>query len=263
MTGRGCGRAIVLMMGPETVWASDRSVRPERGGYTKRATFSPCAQRFGLDLPVLVKPHLWLCGGNSGGTGGGHGRTVIPMASAPTGMTGKYDCVEPKLWLLGRLQRSPPVIGGRVWSAPSLPPSHIWSRGRIWESDATILFPMGKWQRESRSKGKSPLIPKSMPSTAYHGSIKGPVLCEKNQFRPPPYLTFLALSTCRSVRHLCDKKSKCWIVKIKFNTQPVVLPTIKVIKWRGVYLYKVIHSWTESQWQSDSLVNKWLNTYKI
>ena len=37
--------------------------------------------------------------GNSGGTGGGHGRTIVPMIPAPTGTTGKYDCVEPKRWL--------------------------------------------------------------------------------------------------------------------------------------------------------------------
>mgnify|MGYP006963456899 CR=1 FL=1 len=145
---------------------------------------------------------------------------------------------------------------------PSLPPSHLWRRRRIGGSDATIPFPIGEWQRESRLEWNSPLIPKGMPSTAYHGTIKELVLCEKNQFRPPPYLTFLALSTCRSVRHLCDKKPKCWIVKIKFNTSPVVLPTIKVIKWRGVYLHKVIQSWTESQRKSDSSVNKWHCTYK-
>ena len=109
------------MPGPETAQTSDRSVRPMRGGLIKRETFSPCAQGFGPDLPVLVNPHEWLCGGNSGGTRRGHGRTIVLMVSAPTGMSGKYDCVEPKLWTLGPLQRSPPVINGKVCLASPSP----------------------------------------------------------------------------------------------------------------------------------------------
>ena len=110
------------MEGPETALASDRSVRPMRGGYNKRATFSPCAQWFGPDLPVLANPHKCLGGGNSGGTRRGHGRTIVLMVSAPTGTTGKYDCVEPCLWSLGPLQRPPPVIRGKVCLASPPPP---------------------------------------------------------------------------------------------------------------------------------------------
>ena len=54
-----------------------------------------------------------------------------------------------------------------------------------------LSYPNGKWQRESRLKTRSPMNPKSMPSTAYHGSIKGPVLCQKASVSPPtiPYFS--------------------------------------------------------------------------
>ena len=40
-TGRGSGQAIVLMMIPETIGTSDRSVRPEEGDIQKGQHFPP------------------------------------------------------------------------------------------------------------------------------------------------------------------------------------------------------------------------------
>ena len=91
--------------------------------------------------------------------------------------------------------RTPPVVTPlslvERYDRPRRPPVPHMVSEAVRRVRCNRSFPIGKWQRESWLKTSSPKSTKSMPTTAYHGSIKGPVLCEKTSVSPPtiPYFS--------------------------------------------------------------------------